>query len=329
MPFIFYYMWHWSFLPDQSKYAYRVFQFRNFSNNEGFLNLFFKTNISSLLLAFFPIPFVTTIVSIAIINKGILLMTVFYFINKKQNFFIVPLLIFLPSMNVISSVALRDMITISIGILFVFFFIEEKNYLKTFILGVLFFLTKKELAIICLSTLATYLIIFKKFKLNKINIKSLTVLCLILVCFFNLFNYFENMIKHYRDGFFIEQVEYQYSIYANINLDFLSILKSIFIFWLSPLSTEELNLKNAILFLENIFIFYLLFLLLVRINKENQAKALFWFLVWVMISTIYGTIFINAGTIWRYKLVMQIIFLCMVYFSIKNKKKAHWFTLSK
>jgi hypothetical protein len=124
LPFVFYWLWHWSFLPDQSKYADLVYNFRNLNYDLSIASLFAsRTNVASLLLAFFPIPFVTTIISVSLINKGILCFLILYFLKQKNYYFLVTLLLFLPSMIVISSVALREMLVVASGIIFFFFFL--------------------------------------------------------------------------------------------------------------------------------------------------------------------------------------------------------------
>ena len=121
-PFFFYWLWPWTFLPDQSKYSDAVYNLRNFNFNEPISILFSsRVYLSSLLLAAFPIPFVSTIISIAIINKGILYLVILNFLRTKKHNLLVFLLLFSPSMIVISSVALRDMLVIALGIFFFYF----------------------------------------------------------------------------------------------------------------------------------------------------------------------------------------------------------------
>jgi uncharacterized protein involved in response to NO len=92
-------------------------------------------------------------------------------------------------------------------------------------------------------------------------------------------------------------------------------------FLLSPLSTKELNLWTIIIFIENLFLLYVLVILLKKIYKENQCKAIFWFLTWLFLFTIFGFVIFNAGTIWRYKFVLQIVIISGMYFSLNNKNK--------
>jgi len=100
-----------------------------------------------------------------------------------------------------------------------------------------------------------------------------------------------------------------------------TILNSFIQFLLSPLFTKELSLWTITIFIENLFLLYVLVILLNKIYKENQSKAIFWFLTWLFLFTIFGFVIFNAGTIWRYKFVLQIVMISAMYFSLNNKKK--------
>jgi hypothetical protein len=321
MPFLFYFFWHWSLLPDQSKYIQRVYNIRNLSFEEPIFSILFsRIDTASLLLALFPIPFVSTIVSVALINKAILLATVIYFISKKKYYFVVSLLLFLPSMIVVSSVALRDMLVIAVGILFFYFFIEKKNYFKSIFYFILFLFIKPHLAIISLTISISYLLFFEKLKLKIINKGSFIALLLTIIFISIIIFFFSNYLINYRSGFISEEFNYQWSGGAD-NFSILSILLSFFMFLFSPLSTEIINLKNIIIFIENIFVIYLLIILLKLIYRENKIKAIFWVFVWFLLFIIFGFVLVNAGTIWRYKIVLEIIYLSAIYFSLKKKKE--------
>jgi hypothetical protein len=100
-----------------------------------------------------------------------------------------------------------------------------------------------------------------------------------------------------------------------------TILISAIIFLFSPLSTSEPNLLNSLIFIENLFLIYVKIALLKLIYRENQSKAVFWILVWIIIFTMSGFIVFNAGTIWRYKFVVQMFLVYAMYFSLNNKKR--------
>jgi hypothetical protein len=320
LPFLFYFFLHWSVLPDQSKYSDLVYNLRNFSYEHEISSLLSKVHFSSVLLSFFPIPFVSTIISVALISKGILYGIVLYFLNKKKYYFLINLLLFLPSMILISSVALRDMLIIALGIFFFYFSIEKENYLKSFLFCVLLIITKPHFAVICLTISIAYYILFVKLNFSKINKITFNILILIIIFFFTLIFFFQNNLITIRNGFYLEEFSYKLIGPIHGQLTISTVLSSFMNFLFSPLSTNQFNLINIIIFMENLFIIYLASLLLRLIYKENQFKAILWFLIWLSSFTITGFVIFNAGSIWRYKLAMQIIYLCAMYFSLKNKK---------
>lgn len=320
-PFLFYFMFHWSFFPDQSKYLQTIYDLRNFDYDDSVYSLLSsRSKFSSLVLAFFPIPFVSSIISIGLINKGILSALVIYFLIKKNFYFLTNLLVFLPSMIIISSLALRDMLTIALGIFFLFFFLSRKKYLKSFFFAILFILCKPHLGILCVVVLITYYILFIKLSLNSINIISLSISIVGLIIFVSSLLYFKDYLINYRDGYFAEEFGYKLQArYEQISI--LTIINSFTRFLFSPLSTNEINLINILIFLENLFLIHVKVILLKMICKENQSKALFWIFIWVVTFLMMGFVTFNAGTIWRYKLVLEIFLICAMYFSLKNNKK--------
>jgi hypothetical protein len=223
-------------------------------------------------------------------------------------------------MILISSVALRDMLIIALGIFFFYFSIEKKSFLKSFLFGLLLYLTKPHFAVICLSISIAYFIFFEKLNFNKINKISFSALILIIILIFTLIFFFKNNLINIRNGFYLEEFSYKFIGKINEKLTLSAVLSSFMNFLFSPLSTNQFNLINIIIFIENLFVIYLASLLLRLIYKENQFKAILWFLIWLHSFVITGFVIFNAGSIWRYKLAMQIIFLCAMYFSLKNKK---------
>lgn len=320
LPFFFYWLWNWTYLPDQSKYSDLVYNFRNFQYNDTISSILGNRVVfSSLLLALFPIPFVTTIVSISLINKGILLVTIFYFVKQNKYYFLIYLLIFLPSMIVISSIALRDMLVLVIAIFFFYFFLDKKNYLKSVFFGILFLLVKPHLATIFVTTAISYYIFFEKFNSSKTN-KFLFILCF-LIPLLILIYFTQEILISIKHGFFAEEFGFQLLEKNDFEMSISLIVSSFINFLFSPISTNVLNFMNILIFLENIFITIVTIVILKFIYQENKNKAIFWILVWISTFLIFGFILENAGTIWRYKFLIQFILLCAIYFCYKSQKK--------
>jgi len=319
-PFLFYFMWHWTFLPDQSKYSNLIYKFRNFTYDKPITDILIsRIDFASFLLALFPVPFVNTIVSISLINKAMLCSVIFYFIIKKY-YFLVSLFLFLPSMIVISSLALRDMLVVIVGVFFCYFFIEKKNYLKSMFFLLLFFLIKPHLASLFLVISIIYFTLFVKFNLKKFKINLFSFFLILTTFFCILVVLLPNFLTKIRMGFFSEL--FNYLLISNHYSETVSsILFSNFYFLISPISTGNINLMNVLIFLENIFIIFVIIALLKLIHKENKYQTLYWIYTWLSLNVIIGSIIFNSGTIWRYKFTTQIILLSAMYFSIKNKKR--------
>lgn len=321
-PFLIYFLWDWSYLPDQSKYAHSVYNIRNFNYEEiAAAHLFDRVFFASVLMALFPIPFVNTIISVSIINKSLLLLSIFIFLkNKMVPNALIFLLLLSPSYIVISSLALRDLLVILSSIMFAYYFFKNKKILKTFFFLILIFFLKPHLAIyIIIISLAYYW--FFNFNIKLINkfIISLFLSIFLFYVILKLWYIFENI----RFGFISETLNYTLNIKS-----FNDEPKTIFLFLFSfiefvllPISKNIFTLKNFIIFFENfIFIFYYFFYL-IRIYKNNKFKAVFWIIILLFTSTLAGYLVHNEGTLWRYKIILQTLLLFLIYFDLNNTLK--------
>jgi hypothetical protein len=223
-------------------------------------------------------------------------------------------------MIIISSVALRDMLVITLGILFFYFFLEKKNYFVSIFWVTLLLLIKPYLGILCIFISITYFTLLVKFNLNEINKISLCAFIVMLKFLFITIFFSQDIFIHYRDGFFSEEFNYNL-LEREESITISTILISFINFLFSPLSTNEPNLLNNLIFIENLFLIYVKIVLLKIIYKENKCKAIFWILLWIIIFAITGFITFNGGTIWRYKFVVEVCFVCAMYFSLNNKKR--------
>jgi hypothetical protein len=319
-PFLVYFLFPWYLHPDQSKYADTIYKIRNFSydNSISYL-LTSRVDFASILYAFFPLPFVTTIISVGLINKGLLYALILYFLNKKK-YFLINLLLFLPSVIFFSSLALRETLVISLGIAFFYIFLEKKNYFLSLFFATLFFLVKPHFGIMCLGISVGYYVFFIKLNLNLINKKTLIFFIVSITFVFITLFFLRDRLIDARLGFFSEEFGYKL-IEKNETYTVFTIFNSFIQFFFSPLSTNGLNLINIIIFIENLLLLYVAVILLNKIRKENQCKAIFWILIWLFLFTIFGFVIFNAGTIWRYKFVIQIVIISAMYFSLKNKNR--------
>ena len=319
-PFLFYFLFPWTMFPDQSKYVDTIYNFRTFSYDKSISFLLnSRVDFSSFLYAFFPLPFLSTIISVGLINKGILFGIILYFSKKKKKF-LINLLLFLPSMIFLSSIALRETLVIGVGVIFFYLFLEKKKYFESLFFAVILLLIKPHFGIMCLGISISYYFYFVKLNLNVINKNALSHLILIIIFWTTSLFFFQDILIEKRNGFFSEEFGYKL-IERDEVITVFTILNSFIQFFFSPLSTKEFYLWSVIIFIENLFLLYVVVILLNKIYKENQSKVFFWILTWLFLFTIFGFTIFNAGTIWRYKFVIQIVMISAMYFSLNSKNR--------
>ncbi len=321
-PFFFYSLWDWTFLPDQNKYASIIYQVRNLNFNE--INLSYssllKVHLSSILMALFPIPFVNTIVSVSLINRSLLSLIILFFIkNKKLSLSLILILLFSPSIIVISSVALRDTITLIFALMFVYYFFNKINYIKSLIFLILLILTKLHLALFILFISFLYYLLFY---LKKNLLFKIIVISLFLPIFFYYSDEIVLKISNIRYGF--ENEEFIYKTYFVLGVEentlkFSIILYNFLNFFYSPLLTNSVNLIGIVIFIESLILFLILVMYLFKIYKNSKSKAIFIILSYIILSILLSNIVHNSGSLWRYKLSIQIIFVFISYFVFCKK----------
>jgi hypothetical protein len=233
---------------------------------------------------------------------------------------LILLLLLLPSYLVLSSVALRDLIVILAGIMFSYYFLKKRKFFKCLFFMIIFILTKPYLAALLVTILFVY---YWFFHINtKVKIKFIVSLILIILLSysFHTYNFFYEL-KLIRFGFISEDFNYKLSIYYDQQTTFLILLESFIKYLFFPIVTEPLNLITGVIFLENFLFWFILLIYLIEIYKNNKFKAIFWIIVLLFSSTIFGYLIANAGTLWRYKTVFQVVLLFSMYFSLNNKAK--------
>jgi hypothetical protein len=314
----------WTLFPDQSKYAINVYQFRNFQfENLSFSNQYFTSAIASLYLNFFPLPFVTTITSVSLINRGMFSLLILFFIKKKAcPNIMIYLLLFMPSIIIFSSLALRESLILCISLLFFYYFFKRKYYLAAFLIFLLFFAKPHfALAYTCVSFI--YFIFFVA------NIKKYQKLIFLFSVFFFVTIFFNQILHNLiniKTGFFSETYNYQlltkpmYQLkLSNIDMIIKIFIEGLSKFILSPLKNFD-NFFSIFLFIENIFLYTIIIISIIFCFKINKFKTLFWVFCIILFATLFGYLIENDGTLWRYKFQILVVFLYSIFFSIKKPK---------
>ena len=315
-PFFLYWLWDWTFLPDQNKYASRIYEIRNLNYNNINLSLsFFKVELSSLLMALFPLPFVNTIVSVSLINRCLISFLILIFLkNKKLSISTTAILLFSPSIIVMSSVALRDTITFIFGLLFVYYFFNKKNFYKSLFFLILLILTKPHFALIILFISFFYYLLF--FLKKKFLLKVTLISTLFFILSYHIDQIFFKILTLKKN---FDSEEFNYKSYYVLNLDdnifeFSTIFNNFLKFFFSPILTNSISFIAILIFVESLILFSILIFYLFKIFTKSKLKAIYlifcFFLVFILLSIIVN----NAGTLWRYKVNFLIIFVFIVNF---------------
>ena len=316
---------HWSLFPDQTKYSHFIDSLRNIRLIEfQDKTISFSVKMSSILMSIIPLPFITTTFSVALINRVIISTLIIYFLkNRSCSFFLIHILLFMPSIVIYSSFALREILVLSIALIYFSFFISKNRFWISLFFITILLLIKPTIAVIYIIISFFYYLFFVSQLKKKIKL-FITILFSAFVLIFNekiLLN-----ILNMRQGFDSELFNYNVinpdvTLYSELDSFFLflkMLLTGLINFLLSPLN-NSITLSKFFLFIENLFLYILIIYNLKNLFKINKFKVYFWTLVLLLLSTLMGIIFQNDGTMWRYKLQFLVTILFAIDFS-KNRK---------
>jgi hypothetical protein len=229
----------------------------------------------------------------------------------------------MPSIVIYSSFALREILVLSIALIYFSFFISKNRFWISLFFITILLLIKPTIAVIYIIISFFYYLFFVSQLKKKIKL-FITILFSAFVLIFNekiLFN-----ILNMRQGFDSELFNYNVinpdvTLYSELDSFFLflkMLLTGLINFLLSPLN-NSITLSKFFLFIENLFLYILIIYNLKNLFKINKFKVYFWTLVLLLLSTLMGIIFQNDGTMWRYKLQFLVTILFAIDFS-KNRK---------
>lgn len=324
-PFIFnFLLFDPAYMGDQFLYATQIIQMKNgistdqitapFGSFEYFKQA--RVFVSTYLLSYIPIFSLASITSLAFINK-LLIFFMFLFLEKRIPTVIALYLILIPSLVLYSSVSLRDTLVLVAGVISLVYLIE-RNMLGSFVFIVLVGLTKLQ-NFPALLVLWVFTFIFDA---SKSYLRLGTIALLILFCSFIFFDTFSGILNLYRVAWAVED---GMSLKDATGLEFSSAFDLIFlglieipIFLLKPLPWQISNPLQLFVFLENIFLIYLIYLFSIKDgfykNKENIVLiAGFFMCMGLHAITVY-----NYGTLARYRFIGFFPYLIAFYY-LRNK----------
>lgn len=312
------------YMPDQFKYLSIAQHIRSFEFDLITRDQFNRVFLSSLFFALFPIPFINSIYSIAMINF-LLYLVVFIFAYKKRIFnnkFGLYFYLLFPSLTLYSSVALRDML-IFIIMFSAMYYILHKRYLLGLILSSMLIFVKIQNFLILVVVLVVNYLLNKKMKIKEMVF--LFIFCFIAFMFFK--HYFSiDMLNHYAGEFYKENaddmiVEFiPFASYFDVLIQ--SLPKALY-FMMRPLPWIEGGMFQYIQFVENMVVASIIIYILYKNTKYQlwkleQVKFLNIFLFFGLV--IYGLVIYNSGTAVRYKFTFTAIYIIYSFYYIYKYK---------
>lgn len=325
-----------NYFPDQVKYtsAVELFRLNNLKydiNIESILNLdndnWYRSDIlkgavkkSSYFFSFFPfIVIKSDLTSIALINFTLFLILIMYlFKNYSLPDFIKYLILFIPSIWIAHSLALKDMALLFFTFFFLLNLLKNNFFYSLFFLLFLFLFREKFFYISSLFFIfyTTYFLL-KKIHMTHYYYFFLFCSVVIIILFFDQ-QIIENINK-VRKGYYGENLNYNFKLFNNIYEIFLFFLSNFLnvVFLLKPL-----NLQQYISSLENILIYAIIIFYVYK--KSLFKKDYFVFLSIFYFSNIFfiSVLIDNVGAIYRYKFPIEIsFFLLIIAFSYTKENQ--------
>ena len=324
-PFILFLIIPENLWPDQKQYVEHIVDIRNlnFSYNSWAV---FKPSI---FLAIIPIPFTIDTISIALINKLLFFIIIYFWIKYYQlTYRFLFIIILLPSSILISTLALKDMLVFFFMFFSIHYFLKNQYLFSLVSLLIIYFIKFQNAFFMLIIFLNYYFIVSKhsyKFKFFFLSI--------LIVCIYLRFDLFINLINTYSKGFFfssfseISQLQFRGEVqyyYENIEVKniydlFYKILTRSFAFFLAPLSPYKLI--HFFQIFENVIIVLIIFYLFILSKKRNKLfMFFFWLLSILLIFGIYGMAVYNYGTIVRYRYPFILLLFIFCYNNILDSK---------
>tara|TARA_B100000579_G_C22837474_1_gene859619 strand:- start:532 stop:1686 length:1155 start_codon:yes stop_codon:yes gene_type:complete len=305
------------YLSDQFKY---IRELNNIKAN-GLTDLDINTygglkrariQLSSYLLALFPVFSYLTVTSLAFTNK-LIAMIMFVFLSRRIPAEKVILFFLIPSFILFTSVGLREVLVIFFSVLSLIYLIEERP-IRSFLAIILVTVTKIQNGP---AYLAIWLLFFV-FKAYQNNLRLFLSLGLGMIGVIILFELYEPIINLYRQAYAVEDgLSYEEAmtleIGSGINLMLIT-LKEIPIFLLKPLPWQISNGFALFVFLESVFLFYLFYLFAIKDSFFLKRKNLIIFIGFIIGIGIHAITVFNFGTLSRYRFTAFLPFLIGFYY---------------
>jgi len=294
-----------------------------------------KMGFSSFIYAAFPIPFIHSVQSIAMMNFLIFLI-IFYFIKKfKLSFNNVDYFYLLfPSLLLYSSLALRDMLVLFFMFIGIYTVVVRERYLfALLLLSPVIFLKIQNYLMIVVS-----LLLFFYLRRNSLERYIILGSFVLIIAFIPekipVFAQAYELVETWRLALFYDQYMYDWKYIAEMNIDALyqplgtgffliyQIVKSSLYMLLKPLLWEVDNPFQFIQSLENLVIFAMIIWINRKkvFNEKIKQKILFLNCLLLISMTVNGLVVFNFGAAVRYKFTFIVIYFVYFFYLLNIDK---------
>jgi hypothetical protein len=328
----------WYALSDQSKYLRNTMILRDFDTclgdcyvrGEEEKDTRIHMVLSAYLWALSPMPFIENYNSIGLINRLYLSLMIIFIATQKNSKFFIYFLILSPSLLLYSSAALRESFIVITTMLTFYCLLKKRYYLLWLPLLFLLFTKIQNGVLVLLMSLAYLYIYTIHSRISKSSKLKYSTNILIIVTATILFIAYGpillNAINIFANSFGVEAARNSLDakgslgivVYGNFFEVIIKLPIKLLAFFISPFP-EIVSPIKAVFFLENLFIILLLIINFIRLYKKHLQQFYYWFICFIMFSSMYALTVVNHGTISRYKLSYVVPFL-FVLFYLNSKK---------
>ena len=312
------------YMGDQYLYASQIIQVKkgifgeDISASFGSFEYFKQGRvfISTYLLSYIPIFSLSSITSLAFINK-LLIFFMFIFLQKRISTINALYLILIPSLILYSSVSLRDTLVLVAGVISIFYLIERNLWSSLFFI-ILVGLTKLQ----NFPALLVLWIFTFVFQASKSYRRLVFVALSMLLCIIVFFDTFSGILNLYRVAWAMED---GMSLTEAVNLEFSSAYDLVILglveipaFLLKPLPWQISNPLQLFVFIENIFLLYLIYVFAIKDGFYKNKENIILIAGFLMCMGLHAITTDNYGTLARYRFIGLFPYLIGFYY-LRNK----------
>ena len=292
-----------------------------------------KVAFPSLIFSFFPIPFINSVQSIAMINFIIFLL-MFLFIKKANlsNNSVDYFYLLYPSLLLYSSLALRDTLILSIMMIGVYIILIREKYIIGLIVSSPIFLLKFQNYLMIIGALIIFFYLKKASKWRYIFLAIFVVIASFIPEKVPIVADLYGRLERWRLALFYDQYMYNWEYIEQMNISALyqplgsgfillyQMLKNFFYMLLKPFLWECDNPFQLIQSFENLVIFAMIIWVNWKkiVNEKIKQKIMFLNCLLFVSMTINGLVIFNFGSAVRYKYPFMVIYFVYFFYFLRN-----------